>query len=107
MAAVRIKLPNPKLLREQIAEWKQNGSIPADSVPDDNPLGWLVHDDVRSVIDAAYRFATEHPAISTVLTGTSSIAHLEDNVRSFENPVLPKADSKRLMEIFGEIKEYV
>lgn len=107
MAAVRVKLPRPQLLREQIAEWKQQGVIPSDSLPDEDPLGWLIHDGVDSVISAGYKFAADHPAISTVLTGTSSVHHLEDNVKALEYPTLPEADKQRLREVFGKIAVYI
>ena len=107
MAAVRVKLPRPDLLREQIVEWKREGVIAQHSVPDEDPLGWLVHDDVKSVTDAGYKFAADHPAISTVLTGTSSIDHLKANVEALENPSLPEADAQRLRDIFGEIAIYI
>ena len=107
MAAVRVKLINPQLLREQIAEWKRQGLVAQDAVPDDDPLGWLIHDDVDSVISAGYKFAADHPAISTVLTGTSSVAHLEDNLKAMENPTLAGDDMRRLQELFGEIAIYI
>lgn len=107
MAAVRIKLVRPELLLEQIAEWKQQGLVPQDSLPDEDPLGWLIHDDVDSVISAGYKFAADHPAISTVLTGTSSIAHLEANLKAMENPTLADADKRRLQELFGKIAIYI
>ena len=107
MASVRIKLANPKLLEELIAEWKGKGYIPQDSLPERNPLDWLIRDEVDSVASAAYKFAADHPAISTVITGTSNIGHLEKNVAALENPFLPEPDGRRLIELFGEIAEYV
>ena len=106
MAAVRIKLPAPALLEELVAEWKADGLIPADSLPEKDPLGWLVHGDVDSVVSAGYKFAAEPPAVSTVLTGTSSIDHLEQNVAALDNPRLAEADSLRLKELFGGIAQY-
>ena len=106
MAAVRIKLPDPVLLEQLIGEWKDRGEIPTHSVPDIDPLGWLIHDGVESVISAAYKFAADHPAITTVLTGTANIEHLEDNVSTLEEPVLPPADKRLLIDTFGHIAEY-
>ncbi len=106
MASVRIKLPVPHLLEQLIAEWKDKGYIPNDSLPMHNPLGWLVRGDVDSVVSAAYKFAADHPAIHSVITGTSSIAHLDANIAALEKPRLPKEDSARLINLFGDIAEY-
>lgn len=106
MAAVRIKLPQPNQLQALVADWKEQGLIPSDSLPDNDPLGWLVHDDVDSVISAGYKFAADHPAVSTVLTGTADISHLEANAAALEKPYLPDADKQRLMDLFGGIAQY-
>ena len=106
MAAVRIKLPNPRLLEETMADWKSRGLVRQDALPDEDPLGWLVHDDVESVVAAAYKFAADHPAISSVITGTSNLSHLESNVRAMRNPALDAADRARLEWLFGHIVEY-
>jgi L-galactose dehydrogenase len=106
MAAVRFKLPNPQLLEETIADWKQRGLVPADSMREKNPLDWLIHDDVDSVISAGYKFAADHPGIPTVLTGTINVHHLDSNARALENPHLSEADTRRVIELFGNIGEY-
>ena len=106
MAAVRIKLPNPELLESLIAEWKQRRLIPRDGLQESDPLGWLVRGEVDSVIGAGYKFAADHPGVSTVLTGTSSVEHLEHNVAAIEKPSLPQADNERLVQLFSEIAEY-
>ena len=106
MAAVRIKLPNPVLLEALIRGWKQSGLIARNALPDKNPLDWLIQGDVKSVIEAGYRFAAEPPGIATVLTGTSSMEHLTANARCLENPKLTIAHSSRLKALFGSIVEY-
>ena len=107
MASVRERLPDPALLAQTIAEWKERGYLAArDSLPEKSPLDWLIHGDVDSVVSAGYKFAADHPAISTVLTGTATIAHLEANAKALENPRLDEADKQRLIELFGEIDEY-
>ena len=106
MAAVRIRLPDPALLAETVSDWKSRGLIGRDALPDENPLGWLVRDDVESVISAAYKFAADHPAIASVITGTSNLAHLESNARALERPYLRDADRRRLERIFGGVAEY-
>ena len=106
MASVRIKLPNPKLLEEPLMEWKNKGYISNNALPERFPLDWLIHDDVDSVISAAYKFAASHEAISSVIIGTSSIDHLESNIAALRNPSLPRKDYERLITLFGNIIEY-
>ena len=106
MAAIRVKLPDPDLLQGLMREWSDGGHIGRDELPADNPLGWLVHDDVASVVAAGYKFAADHPAIATVITGTSSVAHLEENAAALERPCLPADDTRRIKELFGDIVEY-
>jgi L-galactose dehydrogenase len=101
MAPVRLTLTRDADRRALWEEWKQEGTIDLSSLDEDDPFGWLLQDGVKSVIDAGYRFAAMHPAISTVLTGTSSIEHLEANARSLEAATLPAADHRRLVEVFG------
>ena len=107
MASVGTRLTNRNLLEKLIADWRQQGLITADSLPDRNPLDWLVQDDVTSVIAAGYRFAADHPAIATVLMGTANVMHLEQNLAALEKPTLPESDKQRLVELFGGIAEHV
>ena len=106
MAAVRVKLPDAVLLEALIKKWKDDKLIARNALPDTDPLGWLIHDDVGSVIEAGYRFAAEPSVIATVLTGTSSIEHLNANARCLETPKLVSAHSSRLKALFGGIVEY-
>lgn len=105
MASVRVKLTRPDELEELIAEWKRDGLISEDCLPGERPLDGLIRDGVDSVISAGYKFAAAHPAISTVLTGTSSMEHLERNAAALENPTLPEADIQRLRALFGDLAE--
>ena len=107
MAAVRERLPDPALLEQTVAEWKATGHLGESDLPKKNPLGWLIHDDVDSVVSAGYKFAADHAAISAVLTRTATIAHLEANANAIENPRLGDADKGRLVELFGDIDQYV
>ena len=106
MAAIREKLPAPALLEQLIRDWKAAGHVPADALPDEDPLGWLLHGDLDSIVSAGYKFGADHPAIATVITGTASIGHLEANAAALETPRLPTADTKRLKDLFGHIVDY-
>ena len=106
MAVIREKLPDPALLEQLVRDWKAAGHVPDDALPDEDPLGWLVRGDVDSVVTAGYRFAADHPAVATVVTGTASVEHLEANAAALETPRLPLDDTRRLKELFGHIVEY-
>ena len=105
MVAVRRALSRPDVLAERIAYAKEKGLIARDSVPDDDPLGWLVKGHVASLPAAAYKYVASHPAMGTVLTGTANLEHLEANVRAILGPPLPDEDMVRLRGIFGAVWE--
>jgi L-galactose dehydrogenase len=103
MCAVRRAIARPAQLEGLIAQLKEAGDLPRDALPDQAPLDWLAHDDVESVVAAAYKFTAAHPAVSCVLTGTASVEHLQQNVRAVLGPPLPEADRQRLLDLFGPI----
>jgi aryl-alcohol dehydrogenase-like predicted oxidoreductase len=105
MASVRVKLTRPAELAALLSEWRAQGLLPPDAALGDDPLGWLVHDGVASVIDAGYKFAANQPAISTVLTGTARTQHLASNVDAILSGPLPPADEARLRTLFGHLAE--
>lgn len=105
MAAVRLQLTRPHMLNDLIASWKKTGLVSKESLPDIDPLGWLIHNQVDSLVSAGYKFGASHPAVSTVLTGTANIAHLEKNAAALEYPHLPPSDHQKLVQLFGEIGE--
>lgn len=103
MCAVRGVLLRPERIREVVGEWKAEGLLPRDAVPDDEPLGWLVGPWADSVPAATYKFAVDHPAVSTVLTGTGRIAHLEANAEAILGTRLPSAIVQRAIDTFGPV----
>lgn len=107
MCAVRTVIIRPEMLRETIRQWKDAGALAEDAVPDDAPLDWVLGPGVESLADAAYRFACESPAVSSVLTGTANVEHLEANVRSILAPPLPQNISRRLRETFVPVNKSV
>ncbi len=101
MAVVRTTLTDPVAMRARLDEWRADGTITSDVLTGDSPCDWHIHGDVGSVAEAAYRFGMDQDPMSTVLTGTSSIEHLEDNVAALERGPLPDADAARLVDMLG------
>ncbi len=98
MFAVRRALTNPARLREVLGELIERGELPRE-LDGDSPLGFL--GDVR---DAAYRFCMHEPGADLVLTGTGSVEHLEQNVKSLSSPPLCAAQLAELERLFGGIE---
>jgi aryl-alcohol dehydrogenase-like predicted oxidoreductase len=96
MASVRHNLVTQANLEVAVSTAKADGLINPDALPNQDPLGFLVHDDVVSVVSAGYKFAAASKAVSTVLIGTGSIEHLEANVASIIGSPLPQEDDVRI-----------
>jgi aryl-alcohol dehydrogenase-like predicted oxidoreductase len=105
MSPVRVKMTRADELEKQIARWKAAGRIPRDALPERSPLDFLVHGGVDSVISAGYKFGIGHPAVTAVLIGTGSVAHLEANIAAVLGPPLPEADTDRIRALFGGLAE--
>ena len=105
MMAVRRAMSRPERLEEVMRDLKVRGLLRRDALDDIGPLDWLVHGDVDSIPAAAYRYAITPTAVSTVLTGTASLEHLESNIRAVEQGALPLDDRRRLQELFGHLDE--
>jgi len=105
MVAVRRALSRPERLLECLDDAGRRGVIDRSLLPSEDPLGWLVRDHVESLPAAGYKYVAAHPAIGTVLSGTSRLEHLEANVRAILCPPLPGADMARLRQAFGNVRE--
>lgn len=104
MGAARGPFSRPEQLVEQVARLVAAGELEAGQVSPEDPLDFLVGaDGVESLADASYRLAAHEPGVHVVLTGTGSIAHLEENVTSLSAGPLPAAEHDRLVSIFGHL----
>ncbi|MDP8925078.1 MAG: aldo/keto reductase [Chloroflexota bacterium] len=103
MCAVRGVLLRPERIREVIGEWKAEGLLARDAVPDDEPLGWLVGPGADSIPAAAYKFAAAHRAVSTVLTGTGRLEHFEANAEAILGTPLPDKVVERAVDLFAPV----
>lgn len=89
MAPVRYTLTQDEEFKRLIEAWGADGEFDVDHPKLKDGLNWLVEGDVDSVVSAGYKFAAAHPAISTVICGTSNIAHLVQNGMALDSPRLP------------------
>lgn len=103
--AVRRVFSQPERLREVIAGLKERGLIETDAVPADDPLGWLREHEEDSLVRLGYRFPISHPAVSSVMTGTTDPHHLTYNIAAMESPAIPDAKLNRLRRVFGHLEE--
>jgi aryl-alcohol dehydrogenase-like predicted oxidoreductase len=98
MFAVRRALTNQEHLRGILDTLIRQGSLEREALDAAAPLGFL--GDVR---DAAYRFCMHEPGADVVLTGTGSVEHLEQNVRSLAGNALPADQQAKLTQLFGHV----
>ncbi|MGA0275917.1 MAG: aldo/keto reductase [Dehalococcoidia bacterium] len=93
MAPVRLTLTREAKLQERMDEWGQESSR--------NALDWLSNGDPATLIKKGYKFAAEPAAVSTVISGTSNIEHLEANVAALDGS-LTQDELFRLKSEFGD-----
>jgi aryl-alcohol dehydrogenase-like predicted oxidoreductase len=104
MFAVRRALSRADELARVVQQLVAEDRVDAADVDLDEPFEFLVHDaGARSVVEAAYRFVRHEPGCHVVLTGTGSVEHLEENVRSITAPALPADDLARVQQLFGHL----
>ena len=107
MFAVRRLFPDPVRVGETLAELERKQVVAAGALPDRDPFGWLLDEDTPDLISAAYKFCAAHPAVSTVMTGTNDIRHLERNVAAVTGPPLPAEVMQRLRATFFGVTEVI
>lgn len=104
MFAVRRALRDLHAVRSCLAEETQKGVVDSDVLDKEDPFGFALNEKVcETVPELAYRFARHDPGIDVVLTGTSSIEHLRENIASMEKPPLPPEVLRRIEAVFDGI----
>lgn len=93
MAPVRLTLTRPEKLNERMTEWGDTSG--------ENALNWLSGGDSAELIRKGYQFAAEPPEVTTVISGTSSVAHLEANIAGFDGE-LDEDELERLKSTYGD-----
>jgi aryl-alcohol dehydrogenase-like predicted oxidoreductase len=104
MFAVRRALSHPETLRQVAEKLVTAGDIEAAQLDIESPLGFLESNaDIKSIVQAAYRFCRHEPGVTVVLTGTGNEAHLAENVDSILAGPLPTNINEKLESIFGNV----
>jgi aryl-alcohol dehydrogenase-like predicted oxidoreductase len=103
MFAVRRALSEPAALRELIALLVERGQVDAGDFDMGDPLGFITDGPAQTIPEAAYRFARWEPGLDVILSGTGSLEHLQENVRSLSSPPLPDDVAERLRTMFARV----
>ena len=104
MFAVRRALSQPDVLAKALDGLIASGQVDGGAINASDPLAFVAdHPDVRSLVEAAYRYCRYEHGAHVVLTGTGSIDHLTENVAAILAPALPEALLDRLNSLFGAV----
>lgn len=102
MYAVRNALASPEAVKPLVERLIAKGEVDPAAVDAADPLGFVLKEsDAGSLTEAAYRYCRHTPGMDVVLTGTGSVAHLDQNIRSITAGPLPQPVVERLNRIFG------
>jgi aryl-alcohol dehydrogenase-like predicted oxidoreductase len=102
MFAVRHALRSLANFHPVLQRLIDQGQVPRSEFDLENPLGFLLKE-ADSLPEAAYRYCLHDPDLHVVLSGTGSIAHLEENVRTAEKGPLSQSTVARLDRMFGKV----
>jgi aryl-alcohol dehydrogenase-like predicted oxidoreductase len=104
MFAVRRALSRPENAIAIVETLIEQGAVDARHVDLADPLGFVIaHRDVKSLVEAAYRFCRYEPGAHVILTGTGSVEHLRENVESILAGPLPGEITQQLTKVFGGV----
>ena len=105
MYAVRWGLVDRGQAKLLIEEAVRRGEIDASVGAEPDPFAFLREADGRPIplTEAAYRYCRHTPGLDVILTGTSSLDHLDDNIRAIMAPPLPAPVLDRLRQVFGRV----
>jgi aryl-alcohol dehydrogenase-like predicted oxidoreductase len=107
MCAVRKVLVDPTAVAAFVRQWEREGLLTPGTVEPDAALDWLIDDDTPDVAAAAYKFAAAPVEVGSVLTGTASLGHFEDNLAAVLGTPLPADKFQRVLDVFGPVQRNV
>lgn len=103
MSPVRVKLTRPGELEKIIDRWIKRGWMDPADVPGEGPLDFTLGGGVETVVQAGYKFGSDHDAISSVVIGTGNPDHLRENIKTILGSPLPPDVMSRLRALFSGI----
>jgi aryl-alcohol dehydrogenase-like predicted oxidoreductase len=104
MASVRTSLRTPEEAVTRLGEMIARGELSIAAPRAEDPLGLgAVGQPIPSLTRAAYQFAACRPAVSTVLIGTGSIEHLQQNVADILAEPLSTTQIDYLERTYGHL----
>lgn len=91
--------------RDHVETMASRGQLPPELVgaqfPGPDVMERLLGSYGESLVSTGYKFVLGNPDVSTVLTGTSQAAHLEENIQAAVGPMLPEAVMERIRSVLG------
>jgi len=104
MFAVHSALSNTKMLKPDIEKMLSAAQVNPLIVKKEHTLDFLIKDGrAKSVMEAAYRFCCHTDGIDVTLTGTSSLEHLQQNLKSISQRPLSDQVLEKLSQMFGNV----
>lgn len=104
MFAVRRALIDETWLRVMLKRLADQGEIdPSLAAAPDLMESLAIRDVSETFSEAAYRFCAFEPGMDAVLSGTSSAAHLRENLEAVQHGPLPAETLERLKQLFGTV----
>jgi L-galactose dehydrogenase len=107
MCAVRSVLVKPAAVEAYVRQWQEEGLLDPGVIEPRAALDWLVDEQAPTVSAAAYKFAAMHPAVGSVLTGTASLEHFDENLHAILGSPLPGDKFQRVLDVFGPVQRNV
>ena len=104
MFAVRRSLRDLATIQERIQGFISEGILDPEAASRERPFAYALESGAcETVPELSYRFCRHDPGIDIVLSGTSSLDHLEQNVKAMSLPPLPQEVARRLDAVFGGV----
>lgn len=104
MFAVRSALSSPEKFVKEVVKMSEAGQLDEEFAKKGGILDFLVENGhAATIMEAAYRYCRHTKGLDVILTGTGSVSHLSDNLKSILMPPLPLESLEKLERLFGRV----